>query len=177
VFSWVVIITVLILLTLVYGWWFFIPFMAFCIVVLSIGWKYGNLANTARMNTLRPVKPGLIRTDSSGSDMSSSDDSREKFDSQADVVIGRGRKTLALIGQVSTWYEADENHADAIAKSEQLRSFLRQFCDEWDGLANLYNANQLVWRDEETQRFAEAGDLKKLIDGKLRQLEAMGFSH
>jgi hypothetical protein len=57
----------------------------------------------------------------------SADEAREELDKQADVVIGKGRKTLALVKDVTTWYEVDEKHPEALEKGEQLKHFMRQF--------------------------------------------------
>ncbi len=106
---------------------------------------------------------------------SSAREAREKLEEQSDVVIGKGRKTLALIREVSTWYEVDENHPEAKEKGEQLRQFLSQFKSEWGTLLRIYDNNKQRWRNSDLEKMDEPLALNKEIDSKKRQLEAMGF--
>lgn len=107
---------------------------------------------------------------------SSAREAREKLEEQSDVVIGKGRKTLALIREVSTWYEVDENHPEAKEKGEQLRQCFSQFKREWGTLLRIYDNNKQRWRNSDLEKMDEPLSLDKEIDRKKRQLEAMGFS-
>lgn len=107
---------------------------------------------------------------------SSAREAREKLEEQNDIVIGKGKKTLALIREVSIWYEVDENHPDAKEKGEQLRQFFSQFEREWDTMLRIYNNNKQHWRNADLEKLDEPLALKKEIESKKRQLQAMGFS-
>jgi hypothetical protein len=107
---------------------------------------------------------------------SSGREARQKFEGQSDVVIGKGKKTLALIRQVSNWYEVDEDHPEAKEKGEQLRQFLPQFRSEWDTLLRIYQNNKRHWEKSDVEGMEKLLALKKEIDSRIRQLEAMGFA-
>jgi hypothetical protein len=92
---------------------------------------------------------------------------------RADKVIGSGRMVLALIGQVSTWYELDKDHPDATAKSQDLRTMNAKFESYWDDLIGYAEANKSLLRDQDLEVIPL--DMKKEVDSKMRQLKAMGF--
>jgi hypothetical protein len=80
---------------------------------------------------------------------------------------------LALIGQVSTWYEVDKDHPDAAAKSQDLRTMNAKFGGYWYDLMGYAVANKSLLREQDLDLIPF--DLKKEIDSKMRQLKAMGF--
>ena len=92
---------------------------------------------------------------------------------RTDKVIGSGKMVLALIGQVSTWYEVDKDHPDATAKSEDLRKMNSTFKSYWRDLMVYLQANKSLLK--ETDLEVIPFDMKKEIESKMRQLKAMGF--
>ena len=92
---------------------------------------------------------------------------------RADKAIGSGRMLLALIGQVSNWYEVDKDHPEASAKSADLRLMKSKFATYWHDLIDYSDANQSLLREQDLDVIPF--DTKKEIDSKMRQLEAMGF--
>lgn len=107
---------------------------------------------------------------------------------QRDVVIGKKRRTLALLQQVTTWYEVDPHHPDAVAKSKELRQFYRSYLTESIKLSKIYQEldakspwGKLSPEDREVwgkidKDIADARNGEEIYS-KLRQLEAMGFDH
>jgi len=111
---------------------------------------------------------------------STHEEALDKLEAQGDVVIGKGKRTLALIKALETWYEVDKDHPDAIAKSKELRQFYPDYQKEYDKLFRIINLNKQLWRSENeaTDVLAEdpeLGDLRKDIERQMRRLTAMGF--
>lgn len=92
---------------------------------------------------------------------------------RTDKVIGSGRMLLALIGQVSNWYEIDKDHPEASAKSDDLRNMKLKFDTYWHDLTGYADVNRYLLREQDLEVIPF--DMKKEIDSKMRQLEAMGF--
>jgi len=80
---------------------------------------------------------------------------------------------LALIGQVSTWYEVDKDHPEATAKAEDLRTMNLKFNTYWHDLILYADANNSLLQEQDLALIPF--DMKKEIDSKMRQLKAMGF--
>lgn len=113
------------------------------------------------------------------------------LDAQADIVLGKEKRVLALLREVSTWFEVNPKHPTALDSSRELRRFMGEFSDE-DGKL-LYMARQVdrlrAESNDTTRSLSEkatvmegvADKLKKTTDNSnqivsgLRQLEAMGF--
>jgi hypothetical protein len=94
------------------------------------------------------------------------------LEEQMDVVAGKRRKTLALLEQVSTWYEIDQKHPDALAKSRELRQFWQSFEFNYVKLLEMFK----VALDKKVLSMPDSvNTLSDEIDSKLRQLQAMGF--
>ena len=80
---------------------------------------------------------------------------------------------LALIEQVSTWYQVDKNHPDATAKSEGFRTMNLRFNAYWHELLLYADANKSLLQERDLALIPF--DMKKEIESKMRQLNAMGF--
>jgi tetratricopeptide (TPR) repeat protein len=106
---------------------------------------------------------------------STREDALRKLTEQIDVVTGKGRRTLALIADVSTWYEIDPKHPNAVAESQELRKFLTAFKEEYDKLLSIYVINEHLYEKEDRALLQGPGDLSEQIESKMRQLKAMGF--
>ena len=108
---------------------------------------------------------------------------------QRDVVLGKKKRTLALLQQVSVWYEVDPKHPEALAKAKELRQFYKSFLEESLKLNRMYqevaaaaNSWGKLSKEEQDQWTQRDNDILEIInsdeiDSKLRQLEAMGFDH
>ncbi|MEK6211930.1 MAG: hypothetical protein AABM64_16435 [Pseudomonadota bacterium] len=94
---------------------------------------------------------------------------------QADKVIGRGKRTLALISQAEIWLGVNEEHSEAKHTFRQLRRFYRDFQYDSDTLIKLYEANKGKFKDADLAVVSEPLDLKEQIKRKMTQLKAMGF--
>lgn len=184
-FGWVVGSTVAFVLWAIYGWTFVKVIVLIFLICFWLAYRMirmkPNAVESPRGTTSAAVPSGtmaeVVSSETSHFAVPPFDNQAPSaLDVQADVVIGKGRKTLALIRSVSYFYEVDEHHPQAITDSEQMRKFLRQFQDEWDGLVRLRSDNPESLGNEDVQKLGEAADLKKQIDSKLKQLQAMGFS-
>lgn len=98
-----------------------------------------------------------------------------KLQEQNDVVMGKEQRTLALIRDVTIWYEVDSNHQEALAKSKQLREFYASFHDEYRSLLRMYRANEGILRHGDVLFLEEAMKGSEEIESKMRRLKAMGF--
>ena len=106
---------------------------------------------------------------------STRDDAIRIISEQNDVVMGKAQRTLALIQEVSTWYEVDSTHPTALAKSRELRDFYSSFREEYGKLALAYRANESLFRDRDILLLEESQGAEKEIESKMRRLKAMGF--
>jgi hypothetical protein len=89
--------------------------------------------------------------------------------------------------QVSTWYEVDPKHPDAVEKAKELCQFYKSLLQESVKLSKMYQevAPATLTGVSKEERELWLGRDKKIeevlnddgIDSKLRQLEAMGFDH
>jgi hypothetical protein len=61
---------------------------------------------------------------------------------QSDQVIGRGKRTLALLQHAESWLTINEEHPEAKKVFDQLRSFSRNFNLEFLTLRNTYRLNE-----------------------------------
>ena len=93
---------------------------------------------------------------------------------RSDKAIGSGNMALALIEQVSTWYEVDKENSVAISKSDQLKLMYPDFQLAWNSLILYADTNKTLLQKGDLGQIPY--DLKTEIDRKMRQLEAMGFS-
>jgi hypothetical protein len=89
--------------------------------------------------------------------------------------MGKAARTLALIHAVTTWYEVDNEHPDAVSKSKQLREFFRSFHDEYGHLLLMYKANERILREPDVVILEEAMQKSEEIESSMRRLKAMGF--
>ena len=106
----------------------------------------------------------------------SHEEALDKLNAQIDVVMGKGKRTLALIQQLQTWYEVDKDHPDAEAKSEELRQFYPGFQKEYEKLLRIAALNDRFWKGEEQLKLMlEPFGLQKEIESQMRRLTAMGF--
>lgn len=108
------------------------------------------------------------------------DEALDKLKAQVDVVIGRGKRTLALIKSLQRWYEVDKYHPDAVAESKELRQFYPAFQEEYNKLLDIINLNDHLWRNESEPidllaKDPDFTDLKDEIESQMRRLKAMGF--
>lgn len=94
---------------------------------------------------------------------------------QSDIVIGKGKKTLALMSQVEAWLEVNENHDSAREVSHRLRQFYRQFKSDYDKLKQIYNSNENKLNESDFSVMEEPIKLNENIKRKMTQLKAMGF--
>jgi len=105
----------------------------------------------------------------------------DKLNAQIDVVIGKGRRTLALIERSQTWYEVDKNHPDALEEAKDLRAFYPAFQEEYDKLWKIVIFNKDLWKGKDSadsEAFVlirEPFTLNKEIESQMRRLKAMGF--
>src|SRR5438045_4158989 len=99
----------------------------------------------------------------------------EVLQNQADVVLGKEKRTLSLIRDVMIWYDVDPSHSEAQEKQRQLRQFLGEFRDEIDKLADITEANKRWAKVEDNDIYVDAVDNAETIRRKLTQLKAMGF--
>jgi tetratricopeptide (TPR) repeat protein len=106
---------------------------------------------------------------------STREDALRKLTEQIDVVTGKGRRALALITDVSSWYEINPKHPDAVAESQELRKFFTAFKEEYDKLLTIYVINEHLYEKEDRDLLNGPSDLSGQIDSKMRQLKAMGF--
>jgi len=123
-------------------------------------------------NLISPINSGSALGDST----QKAHNRNEAIDGLAertDKVIGSGKMLLALIGQVSNWYEVDKDHPEAAAKSQDLRNMKSKFDTYWHDLSVYADANQSFLGEQNLEVIPF--DTKKEIDSKIRQLEAMGF--
>jgi len=108
---------------------------------------------------------------------------------QADVVLGKARRTKALINDVMTWYEVDPKHPDAVAHAETLREFDTTYIDEYKELLTAFRdfQDRGIFPKELSSKgddkdltpvldiLMTALDENKEIESLMRQLRAMGF--
>lgn len=95
---------------------------------------------------------------------------------QADKVIGRGKRTIALIIDAETWLGVDDNHSKAKSTFQQLRQFYRDFKYDFDTLLRMYEANKAKLSDRDFAILTEPLEINDKIKHKMTQLKAMGFS-
>lgn len=145
--------------------------------LLKLGTSAISLLQEARLakpysNSISPIHSG----NASGDSAQKAQSRKEAIDGLAertDKVIGSGRMLLALIGQVSNWYEVDKDHPEAAAKSQDLRNMKSKFDTYWHELIVYADANKSFLGEQDLEVIPF--DAKKEIDSKMRQLEAMGF--
>jgi len=106
---------------------------------------------------------------------STREDALRKLTEQIQVVTGKGRRTLALIADVSSLCEIDPKQPDAVAKSQELRTFFTAFKEEYDKLLKIYVINQSLYQKEDSKLLNEPSALSEQIESKMSQLKAMGF--
>jgi hypothetical protein len=97
----------------------------------------------------------------------------EGLKERSDTVIGSGKMVLALIEQVSTWYQVDKEHPTAIAKSEELKRMYPKFFASWRDIILYAEANKSLLKEQNLG--AIPFDLNKEVESQMRQLKAMGF--
>ena len=109
------------------------------------------------------------------------DEAVDKLKAQVDVVVGKGRRTLALLKSLQTWYEVDKDHPYAVAEAAELRQFYPAFQEEYKKMYDVIILNERLWRNEQEGTellMAEnpaPSDLKDEIESQMRRLKAMGF--
>ncbi|MGB9456517.1 MAG: hypothetical protein WCB12_10760 [Bryobacteraceae bacterium] len=122
----------------------------------------------------------------------------EKIFDQTDVVTGKQEMTLALIDEVKTWFKIDQEHPDAIAKSEKLRTTYASYRFEYSTMMGLVqHFFTAIGVPEDTDKLTDADiakfnticpdylkvldtagpltEVDKKIESQMRQLKAMGF--
>jgi hypothetical protein len=144
---------------------------------LTLGENGSLLLHAARLakpysSSTAPVQPSGTANESAPKALNRKE-AMDGVAERADKVIGSGKMVLALIGQVSTWYEVDKDHPDAAAKSQDLRTMNAKFGGYWYDLMGYAVANKSLLREQDLDLIPF--DLKKEIDSKMRQLKAMGF--
>ena len=96
---------------------------------------------------------------------------------QIDVVEGKSKMTLALIGKVSTWFTVDKDHPTAIKVQEQLRQFYSEYHVAWRRVLNIAKINEKLFvNHEEVLMLRVYLESNTQIERKMRSLGAMGFS-
>lgn len=103
------------------------------------------------------------------------DDAIRRVKEQNDIAVGKEQRTIALIRDVTTWYEVDSSHPDAVAKARQLRDFYAAFHDEYAKLHLTYGANKSFFNGEDIFLLEESMSGAEEIESKMRRLKAMGF--
>ena len=145
--------------------------------LLKLGASGSALLQEARLakpysNSISPFHPENA-LGNSAQKAQSRNDAIDGLAERTDRVIGSGKMLLALIGQVSNWYEVDKDHPEASAKTDDLRNMRTKFVTYWSDLMDYADANQSLLREQDLEVIPF--DLKKQIDSKMRQLVAMGF--
>jgi hypothetical protein len=97
------------------------------------------------------------------------------IEEQNDTVMGKGQRTLALIRDVTTWYEVDSTNPKATTAAEQLRDFYASFGEEYHKLQLIHEANEKILTSEDILLLQEATKASQEITSKMRRLTAMGF--
>jgi hypothetical protein len=123
-------------------------------------------ADTNTMSSTADVPLSMQKAASRG-------EAAEGVKERSDTVIGSGKMVLALIDQVSTWYQVDKDHPNAIAKSDELRKMYPKFLASWRDIILYADANKTLLRAEDLETIPF--DLNKDVESKMRQLKAMGF--
>ena len=98
----------------------------------------------------------------------------KKLQEQNDVVLGKERRTLALIRDVAIWFEVDSKHSEEVSKAKQLREFYAAFHEEYGRLLFIYRANERIL-GRGVLLLEEAMSGSDELESKMRQLKAMGF--
>ena len=62
------------------------------------------------------------------------------LDEQADTVLGKEKRVLALLNDVSTWFTINPKNPDALEASRDLRKFYSSFIEEGKKMSSLLNA-------------------------------------
>lgn len=144
---------------------------------LKLGSSGSSLLQIAR--TAKPYASSTSPIQSSVTDDHSAQKARNRQDAaegvseRTDKVIGSGKMVLALIGQVSTWYEVDKSHPEAAEKSGDLRVMNLRFNTYWRELMLYADENKSLLQEQDLAIIPF--DMKKEIESKMRQLNAMGF--
>ena len=99
----------------------------------------------------------------------------KKLQEQNDVVLGKERRTLALIRDVAVWFEVDPKHSEAVSKAKQLREFYAAFHEEYRRLLFIYRANESILERGDILLLQEAMSGSDELESKMRQVKAMGF--
>lgn len=99
----------------------------------------------------------------------------KKLQEQNDVVLGKERRTLALIRDLAIWFEVDPKHSEALSKAKQLREFYAAFHDEYSRLLLIYRDNENILGGGDILLLQEALSGAEELESKMRQLKAMGF--
>jgi hypothetical protein len=113
--------------------------------------------------------------------------STKDLDEQSDIVLGKGKRVLALLNHVSTWFEVDPKHQNAIDASRELRQFNASFSDEMAKLQYMFTQSDImklweaairggdIFMEELINKLSSTLALDKRIKSEMRQLKAMGF--
>jgi hypothetical protein len=133
-----------------------------------------QIARTAKpyASSTSPIQSS-VTDDHSAQKARNRQDAAEGVSERTDKVIGSGKMVLALIGQVSTWYEVDKSHPEAAEKSGDLRVMNLRFNTYWRELMLYADENKSLLQEQDLAIIPF--DMKKEIESKMRQLNAMGF--
>ena len=95
---------------------------------------------------------------------------------QSDIVIGKGKRVLALINSAEVWLQINEEHTEAINAFRELRKFYSAYEREFKTLIQMHSSNKAILSNNDISLFSDPMSDNEKIKRRMNQISAMGFN-